>query len=81
MLKNEQAIRAFREVLTQIEATAVRSDAVFELMLERRQINKQELQQVIEGAKGRQQAKWDQIRAKMDSLLEEEADKPIAKVA
>ena len=81
MIKNEQAIQAFREVLTQVESAAVRADAIFELMLERGQINKLELQQVIEAARERQRAKWTQIRAKVDSLLEEEADRATARIA
>jgi hypothetical protein len=81
MVKNEQAIRAFREILTQIETAAVRADAIFEIMLERSQIHPLELEQVIEAAKDRQRAKWARIRAKVDSLLEEEVDKATARIA
>ena len=81
MVKNDQAIRAFREILTHIETATVRADAIFELMLERGQINKLELQQVIEAARERQRAKWTQIRAKVDSLLQEESEKASAKIA
>jgi hypothetical protein len=48
MIKNEQAIRALREILTHIESAEVRADAIFELMLERGQINRQELEGVME---------------------------------
>jgi len=81
MIRNEQAIRAFREVFTHIEATAVRADAIFELMLERGQINSLELEGVMETARARQEAKWARIRAKVDSLLQEEADKVAARTA
>jgi hypothetical protein len=81
MVKNEQAIRAFREILTHIESAEVRADAIFELMLERGQINKQELEGVMETARARQDAKWAQVRAKVDSLLQGEADKTTARVA
>jgi hypothetical protein len=81
MVKNEQAIRAFREMLTQIETVSVRADAIFEIMLERSQIHPLELEQVIEAAKDRQRAKWARIRANMDSLLEEEVDKAAARIA
>jgi len=50
-------------------------------MLERGQINRQDLEGVIESAKVRQQAKWAQIRAKVDSLLKEEADEQISRAA
>jgi hypothetical protein len=50
-------------------------------MLERGQINKQELEGVMETARARQDAKWAQVRAKVDSLLQEEADKTTARVA
>ena len=75
MVKNEQASRAFREILTLMESYCVRADAILEFMLQRGEMNKLELDQVIDAAKDRQRAKWDQIRAKVDSLLEEEADK------
>jgi hypothetical protein len=81
MARNEQVIRALNEILTQIEAIAVRADAIFELMLERGQINSQELASGMETAKARQQAKWAQIRAKVGAFLEEEGGKPTAKVA
>lgn len=81
MIKNEQAIRAFREILTHIESAEIRADAIFELMLERGQINKQELEGVMDTARARQEAKWAQVRAKVDSLLQEEADKTPARVA
>jgi membrane peptidoglycan carboxypeptidase len=81
MVKNEQAIRAFREILTHIETATARADAIFELMLERGQINKQELEQAMDAARARQEAKWAQVRAKVDSLLKEEADKATARVA
>jgi len=50
-------------------------------MLERGQINKQELDDVIETARARQEAKWAQVRAKVDSLLEEETGKATARIA
>jgi len=81
MIKNEQAIRAFREILTLIESANARADAIFELMLERGLINKQELDDVIETARARQEAKWAQVRAKVDSLLEEETGKATARIA
>ncbi len=81
MVSNEQAIRAFRETLTLIENYCVRADAILEFMLERGEMNKLELNQIIDAAKDRQRAKWDQIRAKVDSLLEEETDEVIAKTA
>jgi hypothetical protein len=81
MVKNEQAIRAFREILTHVESDSVRADAILEYMLERGEINKLELDRLIDAAKERQRAKWAQIRAKVDSLLEEEADKVTAKIA
>ncbi len=81
MVKNEQAIQALNEILTQLEAVAVRADAIFELMLERGQINSQELASGMETAKARQQAKWAQIRAKVDAFVEEEGARPTAKVA
>ena len=81
MVKNEQAIRAFREILTHIETATVRADAILELMLERGQINKQELEQVMDAARARQEAKWAQVRAKVNSLLKEEADKATARIA
>ena len=81
MVTNEQAIRAFREILTHMESYSVRADAILEYMLERGEMNKLELDQIINAAKDRQQAKWDQIRAKVNSLLEEQADKVTAKIA
>jgi hypothetical protein len=81
MVKNEQAIRAFREILTQVEGYSVRADAILEFMLQRGEMNELELKRVMDAAKDRQRAKWDQIRAKVDSLLEEEADKVTAKIA
>ncbi len=81
MVQNKQAIQACREILTHIETAAVRADAIFEIMLERGQVNKLELQQGIEAARERQRAKWTQIRAKVDSLLEEEAEKAPARIA
>jgi len=81
MLSNERAICALREILTHLESTTVRADAIFELMLERGQINRQDLEGVLESAKIRQQAKWAQIRAKVDSLLKEEADEQISRAA
>jgi hypothetical protein len=81
MVKNEQAIRAFRERLTQVEGYSVRADAILEFMLQRGEMNELELNRVMDAAKDRQRAKWDQIRAKVDSLLEEEADKVTAKIA
>lgn len=81
MIKNEQAIRAFREILTLIESANARADAIFELMLERGLINKQELEGVMETARASQEAKWAHVRAKVDSLLQEEADKANARVA
>ncbi|MGA7080739.1 MAG: hypothetical protein WBQ43_08425 [Terriglobales bacterium] len=81
MVKNEQALRAFREILTHVEDYSVRTDAILEFMLERGEMNGLELDRVTDAAKDRQRAKWDQIRAKVDSLLEEEADKVTAKIA
>ena len=81
MLSNEQAIRAFREVLTHLESEVVRADAIFELMLERGQIHPQDLEGVMESAKARQQARWSQIRANVELLLTEEGDKKISRVA
>ena len=80
MLTNDQVKGAFREVLLHMETAAVRADAIYELMLERGRINKQELDEVIAAAKPRQQAKWNQIRAKVDSLLQESGAR-IAKAA
>jgi hypothetical protein len=51
IIKNEQSIRAFREILTHVETAALRVDAIFELMLERGQINRQELEGVMETGK------------------------------
>lgn len=73
MISNEQAIQAFREVLNLIETYAVRADAIYELMLERSEINRLDLEQTIETARTRQKVKWDQIRANVESLLKEEA--------
>jgi hypothetical protein len=81
MVRNEQAIQAFRELLTHMESYSARADAILEFMLERGEMNKLELDQMIDAAKNRQRAKWDQIRAKVNSLLEEEADKVTAKIA
>ncbi|MFZ0416809.1 MAG: hypothetical protein WAM04_01805 [Candidatus Sulfotelmatobacter sp.] len=81
MVKNEQAIRAFREILKHMESYSVLADAILEFMLERGEMNNLELNQIIETAKDRQRAKWDQIRAKVDSLLEEEAVEVTAKIA
>jgi hypothetical protein len=81
MVKNEQAIRAFREILTHMERYSVRADAILEFMLERGEMSELELNRGMDAAKDRQRAKWDQIRAKVDSLLEEEADKVTAKIA
>ncbi len=81
MVRNEQAIRAFKEILTLIENYCVRADAILEFMLERGEMNKLELNQIIDAAKDRQRAKWDQIRARVDSLLEEETDEVTAKSA
>jgi hypothetical protein len=81
MVKNEQAIRAFREILTHVESYSVRADAILEFMLQRGEMNELELNRVMDAAKDRQRAKWDQIRAKVDSLLEEEADKVTARIA
>ena len=81
MVNNEQAIRACREILTHLERYAVRADAILEFMLERGEMNKLELNQVMNEARDRQRAKWDQIRAKVDSLLQEEADSVTAKSA
>jgi hypothetical protein len=44
-------------------------------------MNKLELDRMMDAAKDRQRAKWDQIRAKVNSLLEEQADKVTAKIA
>jgi hypothetical protein len=81
MVKNEQAIRAFREILTHMESYSVRADAILEFMLERGEMNELELNRVMDAAKDRQRAKWDKVRAKVNSLLEEEADKVAAKIA
>jgi len=81
MVKNEQAIRAFREILTHLESYSVRADAILEFMLERGEMNKPELDRMMDAAKDRQRAKWDQIRAKVNSLLEEQADEVTAKIA
>jgi len=78
MLSNGEVKAAFREILLHMERAAVRADAIYELMLERGKINKQELDEVMATARPRQQAKWNQIRAKVDSLLEE-SDARIAK--
>ena len=81
MLQNEQAIRAFREILTHMETAAARADAIFELMLERGQLNTQELQWTMEAARAREEAKWAEVRAKVESILKEEPDKTIARAA
>jgi len=81
MVTNEQAIRVFKEMLTHMESYSVRADAILEFMLQRGEINKLELDRIMDAAKDRQRAKWDQIRAKVDSLLKEEADKVTAKIA
>jgi hypothetical protein len=64
-----------------VEGYSVRADAILEFMLQRGEMNELELNRVMDAAKDRQRAKWDQIRAKVDSLLEEEADKVTAKIA
>lgn len=81
MVTNEQAIQACREILTHLENYCVRADAILEFMLERGEMNKLELNQVMNEARDRQRAKWDQIRAKVDSLLQEETKKITAKSA
>ena len=73
MVKNEQVIRAFREILRHIESYSVQMDAILEFMLERGEMNRTELNQVIDAAKDRQRAKWDQVRDKVESLLAEDA--------
>jgi len=78
MIKNEQAIQALDEVLAQLEAIAVRTDAIFEFMLERGELNPQEFESIIENAEPRQHAKWAQIRGQVRALLEEEAPRPAA---
>ena len=81
MVTNEQAIRVFKEMLTHMESYSVRADAILEFMLQRGEINKLELDRIMDAAKDRQRAKWDQIRAKVNSLLEEQAGKVTAKIA
>jgi len=75
MVSNEQLILAFRELLTHVENYSVRADAILEYMLQRGEMNRQELNQVMEAAKEMERAKWDKIRARMDSLLQEEEER------
>jgi hypothetical protein len=81
MSKEKQVIAAFREILAHVESSSVQTDAILEFMLQRGEMNRLELDQVIDAARERQRAKWDKIRAKVASLLGEETGTETEKIA
>jgi predicted nucleic acid-binding protein len=74
MVTNEQAIRAFGELLALFETTDARADASFELLQKRAPVTEQELKHIWDEARARSKTKFDRLRATLKNVLKEDAD-------
>ncbi len=74
MLKNEQAIRAFNELLALFETTDARAEASFELLQKRASLSQEEFKRTWDEARARSKTKCDALRASLKNILKEEDD-------
>jgi hypothetical protein len=74
MLKNEQAMDAFEELLKAVETSDARSEALFELLQKQSPVNEQNLKGAMIGATHKKKAHWASLRAKLETILREQPD-------
>lgn len=74
MLKSEQAIQAVKELLPYLETVDARSEAIFQLLQQKRLVTEQDLEGAMIGVRTSKKAKWDALRAKLESVLKEQDD-------
>ncbi len=74
MLRNEQAMRAFNELMALFETANARADASLELLQKCGVISEEDFKRTFDEARARSKTKCDGLRATLTTVLKEEAD-------